>query len=579
MALAVGMLAPLLFVVTLAGQIPLLVTPGFASVHTGASFKFTASYAGASNAALVWQVNGVAGGNAVVGLVSAEGEYRAPASVPAGTVVTLRVIAPGADAMEVPVAVTSGLSLYVSTKGKDTNSGTLALPWRTIQHAADTAIAGDTVYVRGGTYHESVNFKHSGSATAGSIVFQSYPKELAVVDGTGVPCCGDSIQGLFNLQGSFSYVVLEGFTIQNYSSRNITNEPAAIYVTGSGSYLRILNNIVHGITETAGSQGNAHGIGFYGTSTVPLSNLYVSGNVIYGLKTGNSEVVVFDGNINGFSVTGNVIHDNDNIAIDATGFYQVGPSGRDQVHNGLIALNTVYNITSLKNPAYNGYGADGIYCDGCAHVVIERNLVFNCDLNIEAASETRGHDASYVTIRNNVVYGGNLAGISIGGYSSDRGGSDHVTIVNNTLWNNNRANQGGDFQIQFHATSNVFENNIVFAGTQGVMVNGLTNSTAAPVVADYNTYFTTATPQWWYEGVMHTTFASYQTASGQDKHSHFVNPGMVSVKVPYSFDLLASSLARGAGSVSLGAAVYGTLDFAGNARTSGSAINAGAYQK
>ncbi len=441
------------------------------------------------------------------------------------------------------------------------------------------AIAGDTIYVRGGTYHESVNLKRSGSTTAGSIVFQSYPKELAVVDGTGVACCGDSIQGLFNLQGNFSYVILEGFAIQNYTSRNITNEPAGIYVTGSGSYLRFLNNIVHGITETAGPQGNAHGIGFYGTSTVPLSNLYVSGNVIYGLKTGNSEVVVFDGNVNGFTVTGNVIHDNDNIAIDATGFYQVGPSGRDQAHNGLIALNTVYNITSLKNPAYNSYGADGIYCDGCAHVVIERNLVFNCDLNIEAASETRGHDASYVTIRNNVVYGGNLAGISIGGYAADRGGSDHITIVNNTMWNNNRASQGGDFQIQFHATSNVFENNIVFAGAQGVMLNGLTNSTAAPVLADYNIYFTTSAPQWWYEGVEHTTFASYQAVSGLEKHSKFINPGLISVKVPYNFDLTAGSPARGAGNYGLGSVVYGTLDFAGNMRTNGNSINAGAYQK
>ena len=36
-------------------------------------------------------------------------------------------------------------SFYVTTTGDDSNPGTLAAPWRTIQHAADTARAGSTV--------------------------------------------------------------------------------------------------------------------------------------------------------------------------------------------------------------------------------------------------------------------------------------------------------------------------------------------------------------------------------------------------------------------------------------------------
>jgi Protein of unknown function (DUF1565) len=42
-------------------------------------------------------------------------------------------------------------SFYVATAGNDSNPGTKAAPWRTIQHAADTAHAGSTVYVRGGS--------------------------------------------------------------------------------------------------------------------------------------------------------------------------------------------------------------------------------------------------------------------------------------------------------------------------------------------------------------------------------------------------------------------------------------------
>src|ERR1051325_7473065 len=46
---------------------------------------------------------------------------------------------------------------YVSTSGSDGNNGTsLSTPWRTINKAAQTMVAGDTVYIRGGTYRESV---------------------------------------------------------------------------------------------------------------------------------------------------------------------------------------------------------------------------------------------------------------------------------------------------------------------------------------------------------------------------------------------------------------------------------------
>jgi len=45
---------------------------------------------------------------------------------------------------------------YVATTGSDTNPGTLAQPFATIQHAADTMGAGDTCYIRSGNYHEAV---------------------------------------------------------------------------------------------------------------------------------------------------------------------------------------------------------------------------------------------------------------------------------------------------------------------------------------------------------------------------------------------------------------------------------------
>ncbi len=47
----------------------------------------------------------------------------------------------------------SAATYYVATTGNDANSGTLASPWRTIQKAANTMSAGDTVLIRGGTYN------------------------------------------------------------------------------------------------------------------------------------------------------------------------------------------------------------------------------------------------------------------------------------------------------------------------------------------------------------------------------------------------------------------------------------------
>src|SRR6202035_5078175 len=66
---------------------------------------------------------------------------------------------------------------YVSTSGKDTNLGTITSPWRTIQHAANSVKAGDTVYVRAGVYNEIVSIPASGSASGGYITFSSYPGE------------------------------------------------------------------------------------------------------------------------------------------------------------------------------------------------------------------------------------------------------------------------------------------------------------------------------------------------------------------------------------------------------------------
>jgi hypothetical protein len=73
-------------------------------------------------------------------------------------------------------------SIYVSTAGSDSNAGSLAKPFRTIQRAANVAGPGDTVVVRGGTYRETVKVARSGTSSS-PIVFTTYGNETVTVSG------------------------------------------------------------------------------------------------------------------------------------------------------------------------------------------------------------------------------------------------------------------------------------------------------------------------------------------------------------------------------------------------------------
>jgi hypothetical protein len=505
-----------------------------------------------------------------------------------------------------PIAVFSqaGATFYVSTSGNDNNSGSYSSPWRTIQHAANSISAGATVYVLGGTYNESVNFPSSGTAS-NYITFESYPGQTAVIDGTGVSCCssnppssGNETQGLINIVNQ-SYITVSGFEIRNYTTSKAAYTPAGVWITGSGTGVQLQNNLVHNITTTSEKNGNAFGIAVYGTQQTPITQLTINGNQVYDLKTGESESVNVDGNVTHFSITNNIVHDNDNIGIDAIGFEGVGPTGYDQASYGEISGNTVYNISAIKNPGEGDeYDADGLYCDGCAYVTFELNTVYACDLAMEAASEHKGHDSSYVTIRNNLFYDSNTVGVSIGGYANTVGGSDHVIIVNNTLYNNNTKNQGAEFQIQYHsgdASGNIFENNIVYAGKQNVWIYSYVKPTtqypAPPATLNWNLYYSTAgyvkgTSIDWAGTSSYKTYSAYQTTTGEDADSPNANPLFDNLtSTPPNLDIESNSPAIDAGSTSLtcsvgwcnGSSIYGNTDFAGNPRENGSLINIGAY--
>jgi len=71
---------------------------------------------------------------------------------------------------------------YVSPSGSDSSPGTLAQPFATVQHGVNQLLAGDTLILRAGNYHETVTVSTSGTANA-PITIQAYAGECPVLIG------------------------------------------------------------------------------------------------------------------------------------------------------------------------------------------------------------------------------------------------------------------------------------------------------------------------------------------------------------------------------------------------------------
>jgi hypothetical protein len=107
---------------------------------------------------------------------------------------------------------------YVATNGNNASTGSILLPFATIQRAQQSVIAGDTVYVRGGTYvmtESQIALQQSiwsyvtyldKSGTSGKrINYWAYPGERPVFDLTNVKPAGYRVT-VFQVMGSWIYL-------------------------------------------------------------------------------------------------------------------------------------------------------------------------------------------------------------------------------------------------------------------------------------------------------------------------------------------------------------------------------------
>jgi hypothetical protein len=278
------------------------------------------------------------------------------------------------------------------------------------------------------------------------------------------------------------------------------------------------------------------------------------------------------------------VHDNNNIGIDVIGFERTAPDPAvDQARDGVVSGNLVYNITSKGNPAYqNEENSDGIYVDGGTRILIERNVMHDVDFGIELASEHKDRATSYIIARNNLIYHAHTAGVSIGGYSPQRGHTDHCTVVNNTLYENDTSATGsGEFQMQWNMADNIFANNIVYAGPRCFIAlnKSQIDKNQPSVTIDHNLYYCASGAKasiWAGASATMTGFDKYVEATGNDIHSRFLDPRFVD-SGKHDFHLQSDSPAIAAATIDR--LPVGELDLEGSPRVKAGKIDLGCYQR
>lgn len=359
---------------------------------------------------------------------------------------------------------TGGNTYYVSTTGSDSFPGTQSQPWKTIQKAADSMTAGDTLIVQSGTYAEQrVNITISGSSNK----YITYHANGTVV-----------MKG-FNLQANF--IIIESFEISNTSYvRWRTDISSGVYLHGSNNIIE--NNYIH--------DNALNGITVYAPSTKPSdsANNLISNNRVY-----HNEMVGIEVNGENNAVVNN----------DIWGTIQCSPALM-AVEND--ATDNPSHLSCPDYPAVSGLDADGIRFFGQGHTfqgnhihdilygplglnpsegdfndnphidcfqtwsdsnhAVAQNIVFEqniCEnLQSQDANEN-GHGfmlsggANNLTIRNNIIK-------AYGGINTDGTGNANHLVVYNNLWINNLSfTQFWPFAIDLqNATDSVVENNIFY---------------------------------------------------------------------------------------------------------------------
>jgi MYXO-CTERM domain-containing protein len=322
----------------------------------------------------------------------------------------------------------SAAEYYASPTGSDSNSGTQASPFATLQKGDSAAAAGDTVWLRGGTYYSTsqITLSKSGTSDTNRTKIWAYTGEVPVLDfskyvstnpaadvpailvtGSWMHLKGLEIaNGALGASGDHSYSLLRTKNASNntFEALNIHHGfgPGLFIDTGNGGNL-ILNCDSHDNYDKDGSQGdgqNGDGFGVHYQKSGPST-------IIRGCRAWHNSDDGYDfifqevpvtienswatgcgygsgGNGNGFkigsSATGvrHIVQNNVAWKNKASGFYANHSSGGNTWYNNTSYSNgTQYNMLAATF-ASDGttIATDGITLTGSKVHIMRNNIGF-----------------------------------------------------------------------------------------------------------------------------------------------------------------------------------------------------------
>jgi hypothetical protein len=329
-------------------------------------------------------------------------------------------------------------TFYVSTTGSDSNPGSQALPWKTLQKAAATLVAGDTAIVLDGTYTEAeVQFNRSGSA-GNPITLKAQNKWLAIL--SSISQCNPAI----SLYGS--YLIIENIRISVSPSN-----PAC---------------------SRSPSSANAMIRAWSGGTNPTIRGVLIDPGRDVGIKTDQDNALVENSTIqNGLEsiASNNIIYRNNIISgTDAWGSMVTTKAG---TRNILVYNNTIHVPGTMQDVAALILGGSSSCCMAvstnfeCYNCVAFNNVIIN-----ESGDRNRPmlgmRSCSNCTFMNNVVIGGPWI-MSTGGPASSG-------LSSNPFWYNNIAVCNGG-----PALASTWNTN----GTLTLDYNNFFNCTGAPAQA------------------------------------------------------------------------------------------------
>ena len=263
---------------------------------------------------------------------------------------------------------------YVATGGSDSNSGTLAQPFKTIGKAALVASSGDTVYIGAGTYPETVSLTRSGLPAA-PIVFRAQGNGAVWVDGActrtnvfDISADHLTIVGIgvkraneanIRLDAS-DHITLDGLTVQDWACAGGEDQfRAGVASWGGGSHLTVVNSRFERRVDVAGTDdGYGNAIWLKNTGASAGGGHLISGNTIIG------------------------------------GYDGIGGEPED------VSWGAFNHDSTIENNTVSDCSDDGIQVEGgTANVMVQGNTVKRCLIGIAFAPALTGP----LTIQRNVI--------------------------------------------------------------------------------------------------------------------------------------------------------------------------------